>query len=511
MDNCHDARSDDEEVGVSASDRRKPRHVRSGIRHRAGDESEEALIHGVDLDDEVTKEEKKEADGKVLRDLAINLILIGLWYLFSLLISVYNKWMFSPDHLNFHFPLFTTCVHMLVQFSLSSLVLYALPQFRPTGLFGENAKPEETTLGASPDCLEGSRASWFRFNSRAEERKKAQQGRMTTWVYLTKIGPCGAATGLDIGLGNMSLKYITLAFYTMCKSSSLAFVLIFAFAFRLEKVTWKLIAIISVMTLGVVMMVASEAQFVAIGFILVLLASALSGLRWSLTQMLLLRNPATSNPFSSIFFLAPCMFISIMAVAIPIEGFGPLAERFGELVSQEGIFRAIGIVLFPGVIAFLMVSSEFALLQRSSVVTLSICGIFKEVMTISAAAIIFNDPLTPVNISGLLVTIVSIAAYNYIKISKMRQEALEQTHHAHGGIAAHPRGDHTLGYAAVAEDTDDDERSSSQQNRISGPSEQDGVSNAKLSTSLENGSGGSDDIIQFGESITSPADASGQL
>lgn len=205
------------------------------------------------------------------------------------------------------------------------------------------------------------------------------------------------------------------------------------------------------------------------------------------------------------------MFISIMAVAIPIEGFGPLAERFGELVSQEGIFRAIGIVLFPGVIAFLMVSSEFALLQRSSVVTLSICGIFKEVMTISAAAIIFNDPLTPVNISGLLVTIVSIAAYNYIKISKMRQEALEQTHHAHGGIAAHPRGDHTLGYAAVAEDTDDDERSSSQQNRISGPSEQDGVSNAKLSTSLENGSGGSDDIIQFGESITSPADASGQL
>jgi solute carrier family 35 protein C2 len=146
----------------------------------------------------------------------------------------------------------------------------------------------------------------------------------------------------------------------MCKSSSLAFVLLFAFAFRLEKVTWKLIAVISVMTMGVVMMVASEAQFVAIGFILVFLASALSGLRWSLTQMLLLRNPATSNPFSSIFFLAPCMFISILAVAIPVEGFGPLFERFGELADQEGIFLAIGIVLFPGVIAFLMVSSEFA-------------------------------------------------------------------------------------------------------------------------------------------------------
>ena len=146
----------------------------------------------------------------------------------------------------------------------------------------------------------------------------------------------------------------------MCKSSSLAFVLIFAFLFRLEKMTWKLVAIISIMTIGVIMMVASEAQFVAIGFVLVILASALSGARWSLTQLLLLRNPATGNPFSSIFFLAPCMFVSILAVAIPVEGFGPLFERYGELVDDQGFFTALAIVIFPGVIAFLMVSSEFA-------------------------------------------------------------------------------------------------------------------------------------------------------
>lgn len=89
-------------------------------------------------------------------------------------------------------------------------------------------------------------------------------------------------------------------------------------------------------------------------------------------------------------------------------------------------------------------------------VTLSICGIFKEVITITAAALIFHDPLTPVNISGLMVTIVSIAYYNYIKISKMRAEALEETHHQH-----HPdcHVDHHIsesGYAAVAADSDDE-------------------------------------------------------
>lgn len=70
-----------------------------------------------------------------------------------------------------------------------------------------------------------------------------------------------------------------------------------------------------------------------------------------------------------------------------------------------------------------MTASEFALLQRTSVVTLSICGIFKEVVTIVAAGLTFGDPLTPINVSGLIVTIASIAAYNYIKITKMRRDA----------------------------------------------------------------------------------------
>ena len=78
-----------------------------------------------------------------------------------------------------------------------------------------------------------------------------------------------------------------------------------------------------------------------------------------------------------------------------------------------------------------MTASEFALLQRTSVVTLSICGIFKEVVTIAAAGIFFDDSLTPINVSGLLITIACIAAYNYLKITKMKQVArleLEKRH-----------------------------------------------------------------------------------
>lgn len=214
----------------------------------------------------------------------------------------------------------------------------------------------------------------------------------------------------------------------MCKSSALGFVLVFAFLFRLEQPSWRLVFIILIMTAGVVMMVAGEAAFHTLGFILVMVSACSSGFRWSLTQILLLRNPATANPFSSIFFLAPVMFLSIFILAIPVEGFPALLEGLSHLFETKGTALGIGILLFPGVLAFLMTSSEFALLKRTSVVTLSICGIFKEVVTIGTANLVFKDPLTPINLTGLVVTIGSIAAYNYMKFKKMREEALMNAH-----------------------------------------------------------------------------------
>ncbi|KAI9172159.1 transporter [Paramyrothecium foliicola] len=392
---------DDEETGLTKGDReRRQRRKRKNTR----------------LDQRIAQEksvsdEQKELERGIVRKLFINCVLILLWYLFSLSISLYNKWMFDKKRLNFAFPLFTTSMHMLVQFVLSGLVLFFVPSLRP------NAH-RSSDLGRSRHETEPNGSS------------------MTKFFYLTRVGPCGAATGLDIGLGNMSLKFVSLTFYTMCKSSSLAFVLLFAFMFRLEKPTWRLVAIITTMTLGVILMVFGEVEFKLGGFVLVISAAFFSGFRWGLTQILLLRNPSTSNPFSSIFFLTPVMFLVLFGLAIPVEGFGPLFEGFKILVEEYGPLLAPLFLLFPGCIAFLMTASEFALLQRTSVVTLSIAGIFKEVITISAASVVFHDKLTVINFIGLLTTLAAIIAYNYIKITKMRQEAQKEAQARHAEAEA---------------------------------------------------------------------------
>jgi solute carrier family 35 protein C2 len=399
-----DGLEDDEETGLTKKVRRK-----NARRKRRNTLLDQRIVPDAGLS--FTREEKALADQSLYRDMLINAALIGLWYLFSISISVYNKWMFKVDKGDgatqniFPFPLFTTCLHMLVQFSLASLVLFLIPSLRPRH---DSLNPHATGARAEP----------------VDPKKPL----MTKWFYFSRIGPCGAATGMDIGLGNTSLKFISLTFFTMCKSSALGFVLIFAFLFRLEQPSWRLVLIIAIMTLGVVMMVAGETAFHALGFILVMASACSSGFRWSLTQILLLRNPATANPFSSIFFLAPVMFISIFVLAVPVEGFGALQEGLARLFEQKGTALGVGILLFPGCLAFLMTSSEFALLKRTSVVTLSICGIFKEVVTITTANLVFEDPLTPINLTGLIVTIGSIALYNYMKIKKMREEHLLKAH-----------------------------------------------------------------------------------
>lgn len=97
--------------------------------------------------------------------------------------------MFDEDRLNFAFPLFTTSMHMVVQFTLSALVLYFVPSLRPQQ--AHNSDGGRSRHETEPNSL-----------------------GMSKMFYLTRIGPCGAATGLDIGLGNTSLKFISLTFYS---------------------------------------------------------------------------------------------------------------------------------------------------------------------------------------------------------------------------------------------------------------------------------------------------------
>lgn len=145
----------------------------------------------------------------------------------------------------------------------------------------------------------------------------------------------------------------------MCKSSSLIFVLTFAFLFNLETFSLRLIGVILLIFTGVLLMVATETHFVLSGFILVISASALGGLRWSLTQILLKnKKMGLNNPAATIFWLAPIMGLTL---AIPSVGLDNWAALFGTgfFDGFRTTLNTTFLLTAPGVVAFCMVMSEF--------------------------------------------------------------------------------------------------------------------------------------------------------
>ncbi|KAG7925981.1 hypothetical protein KL925_003743 [Ogataea polymorpha] len=389
---------------------------------------------------------------------------IASWFSFSLLISLYNKWMFSDPTLNFKFPVIITACHQFVLFWLSCLTLTFWPKFRLN------------YVDPSKGISSSENLSYF----------------INPKVYITKILPCALASAGDIGLGNSSLKYITISLYTMLKSSAvLIFTLFWGFLLRLEKVTLKLCLITFIMTGSVMMMVYGQgepsnetspsaveeeagemklrfvrhlmkraasvylgvrddeqqsealvsgstlvssssvtgatskasaaldtltASSIIIGCFLVLLASCMSGLRWALTQIVLRGNRYTKNPILTIFYLSPAMCVSLIIMGSQVEGIGNFLGS--QVWETYGILGTCLLLLFPGFLAFCMTLSQFIILQYAPLLTLSIAGIVRELITIFLGWLIFGDHLNAINMLGILITLGDIAWYNLYRLEQ---------------------------------------------------------------------------------------------
>ncbi|RLV91190.1 putative nucleotide-sugar transporter YMD8 [Spathaspora sp. JA1] len=337
------------------------------------------------------------------------LFYIAGWYSFSLSISIYNKWMFGPG-LGFRFPILITSFHQLCLCILSTITLYFIPELRPK-LTGNHTLPHSSYEGHSTSSFYRSMHINFR-------------------VYLRQMVPCALTSAGDIGLSNVAVSLLSLSLYTILKSSSLMFVLLFGLLFRLEKFNWRLIVIVIIMTISVTLMTAKPANYdkqpngvySTLGITLAITAAMLSGLRWSFTQILLKKNPYTPNSISTIFYVSPCMFVALFLLGLYVEGWDNFTSA--PIWEIKGVFGTIGLLIIPGIFAFLMMSCEFMLLKVAHLITLSVAGSFKELLTIGVSSIVFGDRLSFINCIGLTLTFIDVLWYNYYRyMAKVKPQA----------------------------------------------------------------------------------------
>uniref|UniRef100_A0A915K9D2 Sugar phosphate transporter domain-containing protein n=1 Tax=Romanomermis culicivorax TaxID=13658 RepID=A0A915K9D2_ROMCU len=204
--------------------------------------------------------------------------------------------------------------------------------------------------------------------------------------------------------------------YTMAKSTSIIFILLFSVLFSLERLRLSIVAVVALVSTGLFLFTYKSTQFHLFGFILVECAAFSSGIRWALSQFMMQRKEiGLDHPIDLMFYLQPWLIGSTLPFALLVEGIS-LTEM--DIDSLETMLQ---LIVVGGLLSFLLEITEYLLLYYTSGITLSVCNIAKEIVTLIAAHFFKHDVLTNTNFSGLLLLLSGIALHVIIK-SKTNQD-----------------------------------------------------------------------------------------
>eukprot|EP00892_Ulva_mutabilis_P004910 jgi/Ulvmu1/2791/UM140_0021.1 len=348
------------------------------------------------------------------------LLLIFTWYTMSTALSIYNKKVLGKrygilDNEPFPAPLLMTSVQFLAQYAMAWLSL---------------------------KCVAA---------------RTLDPGEPRTWAVWTRtVLPNGVATGLDIGFSNLSLVFITLSFYTMCKSSAPLFLLLCAFIWRIESPTWSLAGTVAVISGGLLMLVAGEVEFNVVGFLLVMTAAAMSGVRWTITQILLQGGDSggghrvqRGTALEVMESLTPVMSATTMLLSLASEPLIHIVRTNIYFSSAPHLLLSLALISVGAFIAFFMVLVEFMLISSTSALTFMVAGVFKEIVTVMVAHFTYGDQFTALNGAGLAVLLCGVGLFNYQQWRKAQA--------VHGQVQAVSLTDDAQVLLAVEPDAESDE------------------------------------------------------
>lgn len=228
-----------------------------------------------------------------------------------------------------------------------------------------------------------------------------------------KILPTGLASGIDIGFSNWGLELVQISLYTMTKSTTIVFILIFAILLKLEKKSWSLAAIVVMISGGLFLFTYKSTHFDALGFSFLLFASLSSGIRWSFAQLIMQKSKlGLHNPIDMIFHMQPWMILAVLPFTIGFEGKRILDGLDVVMQTDTSIVMDMWLKISIGAfIAFAMEVSEFLVLCSTSSLTLSVAGIFKEICQLVLAVELYGDQLSLINVLGLVMCLGGICCH----------------------------------------------------------------------------------------------------
>jgi len=301
------------------------------------------------------------------------------WLLCNITVTLLNKAIFRV--IDFKYPALLSSVHMFFTALLSTITLHYYKEAQGTK---ENGNPPQPAV--APDSGQ-SMYSWqmFLFSS---------------------------LFTLNIVMGNLSLKLASVELVQITRSVIPGITMALSVLLWAKRYSLAQYSSVAIVIIGVALAMYGELELMTItipSVIIILLGCVLSSSK-SITAGRFLQNRN----------IPPLVLAKNMS-KLAVPQMLVLSFLLGELTTvwenwdETWTANTIAALIINGMLAFFLNFSNFMFTKHTSPLTVTIAGNVKQVLTILLSVIIFQSPLTMINLTGTIIAVVGAMSYSYVQ------------------------------------------------------------------------------------------------
>jgi len=319
-----------------------------------------------------------------------------LWTANNIGVTLMNKWAFQQ--VNFKFPYFLSFVHMFCNYLGSEMVFYSIKR--------DNFRIKQNS-SAQPGLFQ----QLLGQISRKELDRKGKNLILGFSVIFS----------LNIAIGNVSLRYVSVNFNQVMRSLVPALTIAMGLCLGRKISLRRQLAVLPIVV-GVAMACFGDLSYTALGFFYTVCCISLAALK-VVASGEMLTGSIKLHPVDLLGHMAPLAMIQCLILSIST---GELTEILKRQDLRESYYPS-AVIIMSGMISFTLNISSLMANKLTSPLTLCIAANVKQVVMLVISTIVFDVVITPLNGAGVIVVLIGSARYSYVSVlEKQQSNAKEQ-------------------------------------------------------------------------------------
>jgi len=289
---------------------------------------------------------------------------VGLWVTLSATVILFNKYVLTVY--KFPFPIALTMLHM----AFCSALAFILVRLR-----------------------------WVPSSNMSREK------------YVKSIVPVAGLFALSLWTSNTAYVHLSVAFIQMLKALMPVSVYGLGCAMRIEKYSHVRFLNMVVIAVGVAISSYGELNFHAYGFCVQMTAILAETCRIILVQIILGKANLKLNSITTLYYVSPASFLFLFVPFTLLE----LPKMTYGVELTHSTRHSFAIMLANAICAFALNAAVYLLIGKTSALTMNIAGVVKDFILIIMSAVMFESPVSSLQIVGFSVAVGGVCYYNYSK------------------------------------------------------------------------------------------------